>query len=141
MDAHAVSMVQQSFEKVAPLGVKVAEIFYDELFTLDPSLRPMFKPDMTEQRKMVFAALSFVVRSLHTPEAILEPVKALGKRHAAYGVKPEHFATVGNALLRTLQKGLGDEFTPELKGAWVEAYGTLSGLMKEAAYGPSKAVN
>jgi len=135
MDAHSVTLVQQSFEKVAPLGVKVSEIFYDELFTLDPSLRRMFKEDMTEQNKMVISALTLVVRSLHAPQAILEPVKALGKRHVGYGVKPEQYATVGNALLRTLQKGLGDQFTPELRDAWVEAYATLSGIMKEAAYG------
>jgi hemoglobin-like flavoprotein len=135
MDAHSVALVQQSFEKVAPLGDKVPALFYEELFTLDPSLRPMFKPDMTEQRKMLLGALSMVVRSLHRPEAIIEPVKALGKRHVAYGVKPAHYAVVGNALLNTLQKGLGEEFTPELRQAWVEAYTALSDLMKEAAYG------
>jgi hemoglobin-like flavoprotein len=139
MDAHSVALVQASFEKVAPLGDKVPQIFYDELFTLDPSLRPMFQSDMTEQRKMVLTALTMVVRSLHKPEAIAEPVKALGKRHVTYGVKPAHFATVGSALLNTLQKGLGNEFTPELRQAWVEAYVTLSGMMKEAAYGSANA--
>jgi len=135
MDAHSVALVQQSFEKVAPLGDKVPQIFYDELFALDPSLRSMFKSDMTEQRKMVLGALSMVVRSLHRPETIIEPVKALGKRHVGYGVKPDHYPIVGAALLNTLAKGLGDEFTPELRRAWVEAYTTLSGIMKDAAYG------
>ena len=139
MNAHSVALVQESFEKVAPLGDKVPQIFYDELFTLDPSLRTMFKSDMTEQRKMVFTALGMVVRSLHRPEAIVEPVKALGKRHAGYGVKPAHFPIVGAALLNTLQKGLGDEFTPELRQAWTEAYAALSGMMKEAAYGSANA--
>ena len=135
MDAHSVALVQQSFEKVAPLGDKVPQIFYDELFALDPSLRSMFKSDMTEQRKMVLGALSMVVRSLHRPETIIEPVKALGKRHVGHGVKPDHYPIVGAALLNTLAKGLGDEFTPELRRAWVEAYTTLSGIMKDAAYG------
>jgi len=139
MDAHSIALVQASFEKVVPLGDKVPQIFYDELFTLDPSLRPMFQSDMTEQRKMILTALSMVVRSLDKPEAIAEPVKALGKRHVTYGVKPAHFATVGSALLNTLQKGLGDEFTPELRQAWVEAYAALSGMMKEAAYGNANA--
>jgi len=139
MDAHSIALVQASFEKVVPLGDKVPQIFYDELFTLDPSLRPMFQSDMTEQRKMILTALSMVVRSLDKPEAIAEPVKALGKRHVTYGVKPAHFATVGSALLSTLQKGLGDEFTPELRQAWVEAYAALSGMMKEAAYGNANA--
>ena len=137
MDAHAVAMVQRSFEKVAPLGDKVTEIFYGELFAIDPSLRPMFKGDMAEQRRMLLSALAMVVRSLHAPQTILEPVKAMAKRHVGYGVKPDHYALVGSALLRTLEKGLGDEFTPQLREAWTGAYGMLAGVMKEAAYGGS----
>ena len=137
MDAQAVALVQRSFEKVAPLGDKVTEIFYGELFAIDPSLRPMFKDDMREQRRMLMSALSLVVRSLHTPQAILETVKAMAKRHVNYGVEPAHYALVGNALLRTLEKGLGDEFTPQLREAWTDAYTLLSGVMKDAAYGSS----
>jgi hemoglobin-like flavoprotein len=139
MDAQAVAMVQKSFEKVAPLGDTVTEIFYGELFAIDPSLRPMFKGDMREQRRMLMSALALVVRSLHAPQAILEPVKAMAKRHVAYGVEPVHYALVGNALLRTLEKGLGDDFTPELREAWTGAYGMLSGVMKDAAYGADSA--
>ena len=135
MDAHSVALVQQSFEKVAPLGDKVPQIFYDELFALDPSLRSMFKSDMTEQRKMVLGFEHGRPLASHRPETIIEPVRALGKRHVGYGVKPDHYPIVGAALLNTLAKGLGDEFTPELRRAWVEAYTTLSGIMKDAAYG------
>jgi nitric oxide dioxygenase len=76
------------------------------------------------------------VRSLHVPEKILQPAKNLAVKHIDYGVKPEHYTAVGNALLRTLAKGLGTDFTPEVRAAWVEAYRLLAGVMKEAAYGP-----
>jgi|SRR5215475_9550221 len=135
MDAHSLALVQESFEKVVPLGDTVAEIFYDELFTIDPSLRPMFNGNMAQQKRKLLSALTLVVRSLHTPHMILEPVKALGRKHVAYGVKPAHYDTVGAALVRTLQKGLGDNFTPELCKAWVDAYAMLSAIMKDAAYG------
>jgi nitric oxide dioxygenase len=137
MDSRQVALVQRSFEKVAPLGVKVTEIFYAELFAIDPSLRKMFKGDMREQHKKLLAALAMIVRSLHAPEKILGPAKTLAIRHLDYGVTPIHYTYVGNALLRTLKKGLGDEFTPELRAAWVEAFRTLAGVMKEAAYGKS----
>jgi hemoglobin-like flavoprotein len=137
MDPHAVTLVQQSFEKAAMLGDSVAEIFYGELFAIDPSLRPMFKGDMAEQRRKLLSALALVVGSLHAPQAILAPVRALAVRHVGYGVRPAHYTDVGNALIRTLEKGLGDQFTPELRQAWIAAYGLLADVMKEAAYGSS----
>ena len=136
MNSHQISLVQQTFEKAVPLGEKVAEIFYAELFAIDPSLRRMFKSDMREQGRKLLTTLALVVRSLHAPEKILQPAKNLAVKHIDYGVKPEHYTAVGNALLRTLAKGLGTDFTPEVRQAWVEAYRLLAGVMNEAAYGP-----
>lgn len=137
MDARSITLVQQSFEKVAALGEKVAESFYGELFAIEPSLKKMFPGSMGEQRKKLLAALALVIRSLHAPQKILDPVRALAKKHVSYGVEPVHYTYVGNALLRTLAKGLGEQFMPELRDAWIEAYGTLADIMKEAAYGNS----
>jgi nitric oxide dioxygenase len=139
MDERKVALVQQSFEKVAKLGVKAAELFYAELFAIEPSLRGMFKGSMQEQHTKLLSALALVVRSLHTPEKILAPVQKLAVKHLDYGVQPVHYTYVGNALLRTLKKGLGPEFTPELNDAWVEAFRLLAQIMKEAAYGSARA--
>jgi nitric oxide dioxygenase len=139
MDAHKIKLVQESFEKVAGLGVKAAELFYAELFAIDPSLRSMFKSPMPVQHKKLLAALALVVRSLHTPEKILNAVQKLAVKHLDYGVKAEHYTYVGNALLRTLKKGLGTDFTPELCDAWTDAFRMLARIMKEAAYGHAPA--
>ena len=141
MDARKIALVQQSFEKVAALGLQAAKLFYAELFAIDPTLRTMFKGDMQEQHKKLLSALALVVRSLHTPEKILNAVEMLAVKHLDYGVRPEHYTYVGNALLRTLKKGLGPEFTPELRDAWVDAFGMLALIMKKAAYGNVKAEN
>jgi hemoglobin-like flavoprotein len=138
VDARKISLVQASFDQVATLGVKAAEIFYAELFAIDPSLRSMFKGDMHEQHKKLLAALALVVRSLHTPEKIIGPVEKLAVKHLDYGVKPEHYTYVGNALLRTLKKGLGAKYTPELCDAWVDAFRMLAQVMKKAAYGSAQ---
>jgi nitric oxide dioxygenase len=135
MESHQVKLVQQSFEKAAGLGEKVAEIFYAELFAIDPSLRRMFHGDMREQGRKLLTTLALVVRSLHAPDQIMEPVRKLAVKHLDYGVAPEHYTYVGNALLRTLQKGLGPEFTPEVREAWRQAFTVLAKVMKEAAYG------
>jgi len=122
MNSDQVALVQQSFEKAAAMGEKVAEIFYAELFAIDPSLRSMFQDDMHEQRQKLLAALALVVRSLHKPDKIIGPVKQLAVKHVDYGVRPEHYTYVGNALLRTLKKEFGAEFTPALSDAWIEAF-------------------
>lgn len=135
MDAQKIALVQDSFDKMSALGLQATEIFYAELFAIDPSLRPMFPDDLKSQQRKLLAALAMVVRSLHTPVTIMSTVEKLAVKHLDYGVQPEHYTYIGNALLRTLRKGLGADFTPELCAAWTEAYRMLARVMKEAAYG------
>lgn len=108
--------------------------FYGRLFELDPSLRPMFKGDLTEQGRKLMQVITFAVRSLKNLDAIVPAVEALGIRHVAYGVKAEHYDTVGAALLWTLGQGLGDAFTPEVKDAWPAVYGLLAQTATAKAY-------
>ena len=133
MTPEQIDLVQNSFKLVAPIAEDAAALFYDRLFTLDPALRPLFKNDMKEQGRKLMQALSIVVKGLKRLDTILPAVQDLGRRHVHYGVRDEHYDTVGAALLWTLTQGLGDAFTPEVEDAWATAYGLLAGAMKEAA--------
>ena len=127
-------LIRTTWAQVAPIADPAARIFYDRLFTLDPSLRPMFAfTDMDAQRKNLMQTLAVVVKGIDHLEALIPAVEALGRRHAGYGVQPSHYATVGQALLDTLALGLGDAFTPEARAAWTEAYELLAGVMLAAA--------
>ena len=128
-------LVLQSFPKVAPISEAVSVLFYDRLFEVAPSVRAMFPEDMTEQRKKLMGMLAAVVSGLSNLETILPAASALAKRHVAYGAKAEHYPVVGATLLWTLEKGLGEAWTPELDTAWTDAYGVLSGYMMSEAYG------
>jgi nitric oxide dioxygenase len=139
MTPDQVTLVQQSFAKVAPISEAAAVIFYDRLFEVAPSVKPMFPADMTEQRKKLMATLAVVVGGLGNLESILPAASALAKRHVGYGAKAEHYPVVGGALLWTLEKGLGESWTPEVAAAWTAAYGTLSGFMIAEAYGSAQA--
>jgi hemoglobin-like flavoprotein len=139
MTPDQVKLVQQSFAKVAPISETAAVLFYDRLFEIAPQVRAMFPADMTEQRKKLMAVLAAVVNGLANLESILPAASALAKRHVAYGAKAEHYPVVGSALLGTLEKGLGEAWTPELADAWTAAYGTLSGFMIAEAYGRPQA--
>lgn len=134
MDSRQIELVQVSFAKVVPIADQAAEIFYDKLFQLAPGVRPMFKGDMQEQGRKLMAMLGAVVNGLKNLDAILPAAEALAKRHVDYGVKPEHYPIVGEALLLTLSLGLGDAFDAETKRAWAEAYDILSSYMIERAY-------
>jgi nitric oxide dioxygenase len=139
MTPDQVQLVQQSFAKVAPISEQASVIFYDRLFEVAPSVRALFPDDMKEQRKKLMATLAVVVNGLTNIEAVLPAASALAKRHVNYGAKPEHYPVVGGALLFTLQKGLGADWTPELAAAWTAAYGTLSTYMITEAYDGSQA--
>ncbi|MBW7941348.1 MAG: hemin receptor [Candidatus Kuenenia stuttgartiensis] len=135
MRPEQIELVRKTFAKIQPVSYKAAEMFYRHLFETDPSLRQLFKRDIKKQGRMLMQMIDFAVKGLDDPEIILPAIQALGKRHVGYGVKEEHYETVGNALLWTLEQGLGDAFTLEVKEAWSEAYKLLAGVMIEAASG------
>ena len=139
MTPEQVNLVQQSFAKVAPISEQAAVLFYDRLFEVAPGVKAMFLDDMTEQRKKLMATLAVVVGGLNNLETIRPAASALAKRHVSYGAKPEHYPVVGGALLWTLEKGLGDAWTPEVAAAWTAAYGMLSDYMISEAYGSAQA--
>src|SRR5215470_11336474 len=139
MTPDQVKLVQQSFSQVAPIADQAAIIFYDRLFEVAPAVKAMFPADMTEQRKKLMATLTVVVNGLSNLESILPAASALAVRHVGYGAKPEHYPVVGSALLWTLEKGLGEAWTPEVAAAWTSAYATLSGFMISEAYGKKQA--
>jgi hemoglobin-like flavoprotein len=134
MTPDQVKLVQQSFAQVAPIAGKAAEIFYGRLFDIAPSVKPLFPTDMTEQRGKLMATLAAVVAGLSNLPSVLPVASALAKRHVGYGARPEHFSAVGEALLWTLARGLGPQWTPEVAAAWTAAYATLSGFMIAEAY-------
>jgi len=126
-------LVRQSWAQVVPISDAAAGIFYDTLFSMDPSLKRLFKGDMAAQGKKLMQMIGAAVGKLNDMPALVPILQNLGKRHAGYGVRPEHYATVGAALLATLAKGLGDAFTPPVKEAWTQVYGVMSEVMIKAA--------
>jgi nitric oxide dioxygenase len=134
MTPEQVKLVQQSFGQVAPIADKAAEIFYGRLFEISPAVKPLFHGDMAEQRRKLVAALAAVVSGLSDLPSVLPVASALAKRHVGYGVRPEHYPVVGEALLWTLARGLGAQWNHQLADAWTAAYATLSGYMIAEAY-------
>jgi hemoglobin-like flavoprotein len=124
-------LVQHSFALLSPVAEQAGQLFYDRLFQLDPALRNLFKSDLSEQSRMLMQMLSVAVRGLDRLEEIVPAVRLLGRRHAGYGVTERDFATVGAALLWTLERGLGPAFTPEVRDAWAAVYAVLTQTMLE----------
>jgi hemoglobin-like flavoprotein len=134
MTPDQIKAIQESLAKVASISDQAAALFYRRLFEIAPSLAPLFRGDMQEQGKKLMATLAVVVNGLGNLESILPAASALAKRHVA-----RDYAPVGEALLWTLERGLGTQWTPELAAAWSAAYGVLSEYMIGEAYGRSAA--
>ena len=128
-----ITLVKDSWSKVVPIADQAAQLFYGRLFELDPSLRPMFKGDMTEQGEKLMRMIGIAIDGLDKLDDIVPAVQELGVKHLEYGVRNSQYDTVGEALLWTLGQGLGDAFTTDVMKAWADVYGLLATTMQEAA--------
>jgi len=139
MTSDDILLVQLSWRKILPIKDAAAELFYQRLFGQDPALRELFNGDLEEQGERLMQMVTAAVRGLDRMDALLPVVRELGMRHLNYGVRDEHYGTVGSALLWTLEQALQDDFTPEVKSAWIKVYGVLSQTMREAGMAPKAA--
>ena len=129
-----VELLEQSFEEVKPNANEFVESFYENLFTATPEAKPLFEhTNMASQQKMLLSSLVMVVENLRKPDVLDKALRGLGARHVKYGALPEHYPLVGSALLTTFKQYLGEKWTPEVKQAWVGAYGAISEIMLDGA--------
>ena len=140
MTDEQIKLVQDSFRQVAPIAETAAQLFYARLFELDPDLELLFKGNLTEQGRKLMQMLAVAVNSLDRMDQLLPVVRSLGARHVSYGVRDKDYDTVGQALLWTLRKGLGDGFTPDVEAAWTNVYVTLASAMQSGTGEPVGAV-
>lgn len=125
-------LVQDSFASVAPIAPQIADLFYARLFDIAPQVRPLFKSDMAGQKRKLMKMLGTIIAHLHRPEAISDEVRALARRHVAYGAVVTHYDLIGEALIWTIGRSLGPDFDTDTRAAWQAAYATLSGIMIDA---------
>ncbi|MDB5196899.1 MAG: hemoglobin [Flaviaesturariibacter sp.] len=134
MTTAQINIVKETWLSVAALDpVVVGNLFYNKLFEIAPELKPMFRGNQDEQSRKLLSMLNYVIRKLDSLEEILDEVAKLAQRHVKYGVEESHYATVAAALLWTLEQGLGEAWTVDVRQAWIICYATLSGAMIAAS--------
>ena len=131
-----VQALRASWALVEPIGDEAARLFYARLFELDPSLRRLFSGDMAAQGRKLLAALRATVAAVDRFDALRPVLAELGARHRGYGVRAEHYDTVGAALLWTLQRGLQQHYSAEIDAAWRAAYGAVAQAMQATLLQP-----
>jgi len=125
-----IEIVQRDWRKVERIADTAATLLYDRLFALDPSVRALFKNDLGEQKVKLIRMIGAAIHGLGDPELLMPILRHLGQKHERLGVRDEHYAIVGDALMATLRQGLGDEFGPASEAAWTRVYGVLAQAMK-----------
>jgi hemoglobin-like flavoprotein len=128
-----IERIRRSFDQVWSVSQQVTDQFYARLFEMAPELRPLFRTELSEQKKKFISTLAVIVGSLNQVEIVLPMVDSLGRNHAVYGVDPTAYPIVGEALFWGMARGLDDHWTPEVAAAWTKAYAALSSRMIEAA--------
>jgi hemoglobin-like flavoprotein len=133
MTTEEIALLKSSFEKIRPVAEQAAALFYARLFELDPVLRELFDGDLATQSRRLWQMLGFAVHGLEHLDTLAPAVRQFGLRHASYHVKQSHYDSIGEALLWTLSKGLGADFTFETRAAWGKIYWLLAEIMKAGA--------
>lgn len=134
MTPEQTAIVRETWTRVTPIADTAATLFYNRLFEIDPSTRPLFKADgLAEQRRKLMQTLDQLVQGLDRIDDLLPAIEDLGRRHVRYGVRESHYGSVGTALLWTLEQGLGAHWTDEARDAWTAVYALTAGVMLGAA--------
>ena len=136
MTPEQVQIIKLTFAQVMGSKDKVGRLFYDRLFTIAPETRPLFKGDIDAQSRKLMETLALAIGMLRDMPTLVATLEALAQRHVGYGVRDEHYDKVGEALLWTLEQGLGPAFTPDARAAWTALYGAVAQIMRKAAAGP-----
>jgi hemoglobin-like flavoprotein len=126
-------LIRKSFAQLESYGHVAALVFYRRLFELDPALQPLFKNDIQEQAGKLMDMLGSLISHLERSVLLESELRSMGQRHAEYGVLPQHYQTVGGALLDMLAETLRGEFTPEVREAWSTLYGAVAESMLAGA--------
>jgi hemoglobin-like flavoprotein len=130
MTPQQIAHVKNTWAMVASLNPEtVGGLFYNRLFEIAPQLRPMFRGPIPEQSKKLLTMIGYVINKLDKLEDIIDEVGKMAQRHVQYGVKADHYNIVAEALLWTLEQGLGEHWTEEVKEAWILCYTTLANAM------------
>lgn len=138
MTPDELARVQRSFADASERPDELSRAFYEHLWTLAPDLRPMFPDDMDAQRQKLLDELSAIVAAVADLPALVARTAPLGARHAGYGVEPEHYELVGEALLAALADVLGAGLDEPTADAWRDAYDLVAETMLAGALGAAQ---
>lgn len=133
MTPKQIHLVKTSWQQVLPIAEQAAELFYRRLFRIAPETRHLFKGDLKTQGQKLMNMINTAVNGLDELDELIPVAQELGRRHSDYGVSETHYRCVEEALIWTLQQGLGDQFTSEVQSAWRTIYAVLADTMKAGA--------
>jgi nitric oxide dioxygenase len=124
-----IELVRSSFRSVLPIAETAGVMIYERIFALAPAARALFGDDIRPQARRLMAAVKTAVDGLDRLDEIGPFLVKLGGRHAAYGVRAEHFDVGGEAVLWTLEQALGEAFGPDTRAAWAAAWKVIADTM------------
>ena len=122
-------LVKNSWSYVVTDTEAAGKLFYQRLFEVAPGVRNLFQGEIKFQARKLMNMVTLIVTKLHKLDEIMDEVKSLAQRHNRYGAEPAHYQVVGECLIWTLEKGLGDKWNEETAQAWIAVYGVLADAM------------
>jgi len=133
MTPDELSLIRRTFAQVKRNKTNFGKLFYDRLFAIAPDTRPLFKGNMEAQVHKLMDSIVVIIGAADSGPTLASILENLAVRHVTYGVRDKHYDKVGEALLWTLHKELGDDFTPIVRTAWASLDVSVATAMKRAA--------
>jgi hemoglobin-like flavoprotein len=128
------ALVRSTFDQLMPISNDFVHLFYNRLFEIKPSVRPLFNTRIDQQAPKLIATLAIVIKTLEDLDALIPGIEGLAKRHVEYGVQAEDYRVAGEALLWAIERMLKDQFTPDIKQAWANTYTALAEICVQSSY-------
>lgn len=126
-----IDLIRESSARLEPSVPETANAFYEDLFRRAPELRPLFRDDLTGQGMRFMSAVSVIADNLDNTAELDALIGRLADGHAQFGIAPESYRAMEDALIATFTHALGDQFTPETEEAWRSAFRQVCDQMIE----------
>ena len=127
-----VQVIKATVPVLAQHGEAITTKFYADMLEAHPELKNVFNNthQATGHQPRALAGSLYAYASNIDDLGKLSPaVELICNKHASLYIRPEHYAIVGEYLLKTMKTVLGDAATSDILGAWEAAYWQLANIM------------
>ena len=135
MNPSTVDIVKATAPLIKAHGEQITQRMYELAFECRPDVRQFFvnswmvNPEEGRlQARLLALAVYAYAAHIDELDVLSDTVERVAQKHVTTKILPETYPVIGECLLTAIKDVLGEAATPEVLGAWSEAYGALADI-------------